>query len=397
MDGFGIHKIESQTPEQVNKEAERIILVSLFFLLIGYVASNFFYSKKNKAQREVGTTEEYHLRRVRGICKVLYISTYAFMCISIAEIFLYVRDSSYIDYYVSFHTRLPFLVGKLADMCPVFFFVYLSTLPSKKESMKYIITYAVYLLLTLLTGRRYEFVGGLLVLFVYFTSRDRLQLNHNRWFGKKEIIIVFIAVFFIIVLSSIVGKTRIGAQENFSDSNIFVNFFYQQGISINVLKRTIQYQDYLAKDKLYMFGSIITFIRKLFGFEAYYGNTIQNAQSGYSLAHSLSYVVLGNEYLNGRGMGSSYLAEVYFSFGYCGIIFVNFLYGVILNKLSLFNTRSIWKNTLILIMLHSLYLAPRSSFDGFIVDVLRVNTWSTLIIVYFISKMLNTKYQKLQV
>lgn len=315
------------------------------------------------------------------------------MCISLLEIVLYVGATSYIDYYVSFHSRLPFIVGKLADMCPIFFFVYLATMPSKNESMKYIILYTLYLMLTLLTGRRYEFVGGLLIIFVYFTARDRLNIDEKPWFGRREVFIVIISLVSIVVLSTIVGRTRIGAQEEFSDSNLFINFFYQQGISINVLKRTIQYHDYLNEGRIYMFGSTMTLLRRLLGLETYYGNTIENAQSGYSLAHSLSYVVLGNQYLNGRGMGSSYVAEAFYSLGYFGIAFANFFYGCVLNKFSLFKTRSIWKNALILIMLHSIFLAPRSSFDEFIADILRFNTWSTLLIVVLITKVLYSKHK----
>lgn len=393
MDSFGIHKIESQAPTLVNQQSEIILFLSIIFLIMGYLITDCFIVNNNSEYHECSISDPYCLS-VRNTCKILYILTYAFMCISLFEIVVYVAASSYVDYYVSFHTRLPFIVGKLADMCPIFFFVYLATMPSKKESMKYIFFYTLYLLLTLLTGRRYEFVGGLLIIFVYFTARDRFNIDKNVWFGRREIFIVIISVVSIIVLSTIVGRTRIGAQEELNDSNLFVNFFYQQGISINVLKRTIQYQDYLHEGRLYMFGSTITLLRRLLGLETFYGNTIENAKYGYSLAHSLSYVVLRNQYLSGRGMGSSYVAEAFYSLGYVGVAFANFFYGCILNKFSLFKTESIWKNALILIMLHSIFLAPRSSFDEFIADILRFNTWGTLLIIVFVSKVLYAKKNK---
>ena len=55
----------------------------------------------------------------------------------------------------------------------------------------------------------------------------------------------------------------------------------------------------------------------------------------FSFAHALSYLVMGKQYLNGNGMGSSYIAEIMYSFGYMGVFiaiyFMVFFYVNFLN------------------------------------------------------------------
>lgn len=108
-------------------------------------------------------------------------------------------------------------------------------------------------------------------------------------------------------------------------------------MSINVIKRYIEYGANLPKGKLYFIGSTLSVlarspIGRILNIAVYGGNTVENAMNGFSFAHALSYLVMGKQYLNGNGMGSSYIAEIMYSFGYMGVFIANIFYGVFLRK-----------------------------------------------------------------
>jgi oligosaccharide repeat unit polymerase len=60
------------------------------------------------------------------------------------------------------------------------------------------------------------------------------------------------------------------------------------------------------------------------------GNNLSKALFSNSFAHRMSYAALGQEYLNGHGLGSSYILETFADFGYLGIIVFSILMGMFL-------------------------------------------------------------------
>ncbi len=73
-------------------------------------------------------------------------------------------------------------------------------------------------------------------------------------------------------------------------------------------------------------------LRKMLDIRVYNGNSIENALYGHSLAHRLSYLEYGDYYLQGHGVGSCYIAELYHDFGVIGVMAGNYIYGYILRK-----------------------------------------------------------------
>ena len=152
--------------------------------------------------------------------------------------------------------------------------------------------------------------------------------------------------------------------------------------------------DSLPKGKLYFIGSTLSVlarspIGRFLKIAVYGGNTVENALNGFSFAHALSYTVMGNQYLNGNGMGSSYIAEIMYSVWiYWGIISQCILMEWLLKKMFKLEKNKLWSNIIIIIMLSSLFFAPRGSFDAFFADLLSVNVWGTLLFVWFISNVI---------
>lgn len=159
-----------------------------------------------------------------------------------------------------------------------------------------------------------------------------------------------------------------------------------------------RFPKYKNKIKTRFLGTLSVLARspigRILNIAVYGGNTVENAMNGFSFAHALSYLVMGKQYLNGNGMGSSYIAEIMYSFGYMGVFIANIFYGVFLRKFFKLKKDKVWINTIIIIMMKSLFFAPRGSFDAFFSDLLSVNVWLTLIFVYLFSSMIYKNKKK---
>ena len=146
--------------------------------------------------------------------------------------------------------------------------------------------------------------------------------------------IIGIGALGIIIVANIIGTSRYGTESYQKTNGYLLDFINQQGVSINVIKRYIEYGANLPKGKLYFIGSTLSVlarspIGRILNIAVYGGNTVENAMNGFSFAHALSYLVKGKQYLNGNGMGSSYIAEIMYSFGYMGVFIANIFFSFI--------------------------------------------------------------------
>ena len=397
LERFGLHAIENVFSEELNIHAERLVLISLSCLFLGYIIVK---NKPEKQKKRVFDYNSAYYLTVRRISLYFFYATYLFLIITILDTVFFVSNNSYLEFYVSYRSHIPYVLQKIGDMCPVCFFIYLMTMPSKKECRVPIFLYFCYLVLSLGTGKRYPCVAGMLILFVYFTIRNKVNNGGKKWIGKKEILLCTIAIPILIIVLFTINEIRFEKEATTGILSKIEGFFYQQGVSINVIKREVVYRDKFPEGKIYMLGSTIEFLRdniisRLIGIPHYSGNTVEHALLGNSFAHTLSYVAMGNYYLQGNGLGSCYIAEAFHDFSYAGVIFINILYGIIFKKMFFFKNKGIWTGTISLLLLNSLFLAPRGSADGFVADMVDITTWGTIFVVWLISKHFYAKKKSL--
>ncbi len=61
----------------------------------------------------------------------------------------------------------------------------------------------------------------------------------------------------------------------------FINFFYDQGVTSNVMKRAYMYRDKIPSDQTYILEFLHSGIfARLFGIRVYHGNTVEHALHG---------------------------------------------------------------------------------------------------------------------
>lgn len=329
-------------------------------------------------------------------CKYMFLICYVFQIIVILLQIRYVRSVGYLASYTNEDggAGIPSLLYYPSSFASVSLCLYLATKPTKKKAMKLLLLYEIYAVLTVFTGQRYPFIGINMFIMSYMFIRDRQEKG---WIKPSYYIIALLAVPALMILSTTFDAIRTG--RTFTSNGFvqtIIKFLDQQGGSINTIRRTIYNAKELQDLRFVSLSSTRTALlengisRALFNTKIYAGagNTIDAAFKGHSLANRLSYIAYGEEYLAGKGTGSSYIAELYHDFGIMGIICGSFLYGYWLKRINLMQFKKRIIGGIGIAMLYYIYLAPRGGFDAFVGYLFRIYTIVfyaiVIILAYFI-------------
>jgi len=403
LETFELHAVVTDFSVEIDKHAVRLLNISLLSLILGYVLSDRVVAGGGKSNRTSSVDVQYYesakIRTYRKVSLYLFYGSMIFSIFALVDIGLFLVRNGYYATYTSYN-GLPWVIKKISDLTPITFFLFLATMPKKRDVNRNSIIFVVYLAMTLLTGKRFGFVAGFLILMAYYVKRNSVNSGNVQWLTKKTILIIMFCIPVMFFLLYVFGSVRyLSEANNLSFGDAITDFLYGQGVSIHVIK--FSYQHEYNPNRLYTFSSTMTFLQKnfvsrLLGITSYSGNTVENALNGYSLAHANSYYVYGANYLSGKGTGSCYIAEVFHDFGYAGVVLLNIIYGIILNRFFKFENMGIMHITISLLLLQSLLFAPRGSADGFIGDMVDVTMWSVFILVFSISNMLLRRHPTLK-
>lgn len=383
-------------PADVETHAKIMLLLSLTVLLFSYL----FFSKYNFKRREQlrDFKPTYNVVRIRSISQKLYYFT---IVIAIAYNIVmgyftlaFGYYGTYTDVAIStiYNNFAIYTIEKINQMMPVFLALFLATVPSHSQTKRVSSLYFLYLLTSLLSGQRAKFVIGLLWIIIYYVYRN--NTSDEKWISKQFVALGVLMLPAAILMLSLLSQIREG---NGIDSIKIImgipDYFYQQGVSVNVIKRAYEFAYRLNSDHLYSM-SVITdgVIGRILGFARFSGNSVIHAEEGYSLAHALSYVMLGDGYLLGRGTGSSYIAELYHDFEYIGVIIGNIVYGYLISRSLTIRPDKFYINAMALLVIRQLLWSPRGGFSDFLLVLLQPFTIFAFLIVMVLSQLTKNKY-----
>ena len=354
-----------------------LIIVTLAGLLVGnYV--NFQFGRRNKNTQEQYLLNKDKMDVLRNVSAPLTIIAGIAQLLVVLERAVFYQVGFGGAMRVSFSSGLPSLLLSISYEYTLLFCIYLATMPKKREALGFIGQYLFIAAIKMVYGSRCDFILGLMFVLVYFVIRDRINEKYNlaetQWFGKMEKTITLVSIPVLIILLTFIGTYRVGSNFQFTTfTDVLVNFFESQGITINVLGYAYENAEKLTQPHfLYLFDDTYTFltanpISRLFtDRHIYMVNTVERAIYGTSLDQSLYYIINRVSYLNGNGCGSSYIAETYLAFGYLGTFLFNIILANVLNKIDVYGYSKFWKNVLVLIFILSLFFIPRSGFDDFV-------------------------------
>lgn len=392
-------------PEYLNTMVYCELLVAVVSILMGYFACNYLVEgsislsarkRKPKKYRKYGLHQT-NIRKSIALNSKLLESKYRnsifavfFLVLTVGLVirlfaFYYVYSHGYKALYTHFvdlkQNNLYLLLGEKLELIilPAFCCLIAGEM-SKKRQKQVLISYLIYLGLSLLSGQRFNSVIGLLLVLVYFAVNNTESLlkgfkKHRMRYSAIGITTAFssLSVF------SLVEYIRGTASGIFN--NPILNFFYQQGVSILVLKKEILYSDRLNPDVYYSLSAFYYgIIGRIFGNTVYHGNNVENALYGSSLTHALTYATDPNLYLNGGGIGGSFIAEVHHDFGFLGIYLFCLFYGALLFWLDRLG-RSYIGDCLRYLIVPAIIWAPRGETTGFIVKLIQPSNLAFIILV----------------
>ena len=360
--------------------------ISLIFLFIGNYFAKYWHINKINSK----TSSLKYDKSVLNVSLILFYICYIPYIITGILHALYSRTMGYTSLYLDDITILPYPVRLIAYMCPVFFYIFLASLPNKKKAFWPIFFYIIYSIITLFSGQRADFVINIIILIIYLAFRNKLDIN-KKWINGKLIVALLVVAPIIAILLNFLGQVRLGQDTHYNSFfDAIFSTLNSQGVSVSVIGYGKEYEK-LIPNKIYSLGGIVEFFKynpiseTLLGTRGFSGQSAGRALNGNLFSHTISYLALPWGYLHGRGLGSCYIAEAYHDFGYLGVAVWSFIYGIIIKGCNSFCDKGVWGRAIILYALYNILMAPRSLADAFISGFLQIQVIIAFFIVWIIS------------
>ena len=359
-----------------------IIVISLVTFYIGARLGELIKVKKIDNE-EIKKKKEFR-DALQVVSMVLYYVTMCFFLIQEGEKLLFIQGKSYLEFYSEFQSQLPGIVVSIAALMKYSLCVYLATLPNKKRTFIALAFFEISAIPQLIIGVRNPIMLNSLFILLYYFLRDILG-DKKKWIGKIEKILLMLGIPLSLVFMSVYAYIRSGmkiAQTNIF--KLFIDFFYGQGVTFDVLGIAYGYRYSLrAREwRNYTFGGIIDYIihgrigQMLWGTEALPSiNCVENGTLSNNLGHNFAYMYLKEDYLKGRGYGSSYLIENYVDFGYIGVAIFSLILGILLVYMLRRFGRNTLVDTIVLVSLTTIFFIPRAEATGWLTFIITAQFW----------------------
>lgn len=382
---------------EFSNKTQKHIYICLFLSLISvYIGYCYFENKQKRSKIELFNFSDNTILRLRKLSKSLMYFFFVFALAENVEKALFVQQAGYASYYTDFHSSLPFFVSRLSRFYEYSFFLYLATLPKKKDSLKPLLLFFVLGFMTLGYGQRNGLVLNTLFVFIYFIFRDYYKFyGHNEvWLTKRIKYGILVGLPFALVFLLVFGYSRAGEslEGNLSFSEMLFAFFYYQGASYRLIGYDLELANQFPSSFPYSLGYIIDLYEqnplfKLFGvYPVYESHSVEAALYGHNYGDVITYLQDARAYTNGYGLGSCYIAEIFHDFGYVGVIVINFIYGVIIASLNKLALKNVWYLFVFFSAISNILYAPRSAALYFLSQVLTVTYLVYMFIMYKLSQ-----------
>lgn len=252
--------------------------------------------------------------------------------------FKFILDNSYLGIYSGAGIqKVNIFIRLLANFFNIGFILFLSTKPKIKLLIGPVGIYLIYIFASALTGGRKILFGRIIMLIIYVFLIYKLKFN------KKVLVISLLTILGLIIIgqSTVAFRNKYTMKTSITDK--IHSFISDQSTSVYVIGYTKEHEEGFSKPRSkfivqpirrYILENAIS--RYLFKQEFNSKQDKEGVKQVQSLSYELSYMMNPKLFEQGHGLGSSYIAELYLSFGYIGIILGNiiigFLFMLIQNK-----------------------------------------------------------------
>ena len=325
--------------------------LSLIFIRIGL-------NKKNNPPSSSMDTETQE-----KICKFTKALLFILIPFAIAKFyfdFSVVRSGSYTDYFLG-EQRSPFIIRAGWYMATLLLPILLINTLDKKSFKFYLALFLVLNFFDFLTGSRGALIRpGMFFLWYYYRVISKKKVNN------AIILAVFILFAFV---GNLLLEMRGDKQEKTGGSLAQVMYVFESlGGSYYINAYYVDFHDKLdGVEPLYIVGPIIDGVRGFFDRDLR-GQSEERIVKSYGLSHKLTYYIGRTSYLEGHGLGSSYIAEIYSTAGLFSVIFFSLVIGWIMKYVEINATYSPYARIMSWFWIQSLSFMPRGDPFSFLIN-----------------------------
>lgn len=302
--------------------------------------------------------------------------------------YLHMKDMDYASVYTNVVPTYPRVIQIFAALFPFAVTANLTMMPKKKVSMIILGSYIVLSVPSLMLGSRNAFVLRVLFAVIYYVVRGIALPKREQWISKRFVVVVLLLVFVLVIFMGAYNYIRGGGSvSGESVFSVLLDFFQKQGTTFDTICQGFEFESQINSfpgPSCYTLGDIVDYFRfstigrAIFGISAPgNGNSVEMVMNSNSMAHRLSYAVLGEySYLAGHGRGTAYIIENYYDGGFLLVAIYNLILGMFLAGIPDFiKNNSFVLNYICLTALTQLYLLPRYSASGFISFIVTPQFW----------------------
>lgn len=371
LEQYSLYSVEKDFSQPINNHLAISLLIALLSFWIAFVLFN-------KGRRNESATmarwSSYNIA-IRKYAKWLFFLSMPFafistIVVSVIVFFVGYQNSYLVIPMVMESFPIVYVFDKIGIMMPACFCVFSAALPAKREFYKIGKIFLFYSFLTLFEGNRGTFLINILVFGAILAYMQCMQPN-EKWFEKKKYARwAMIGVPFVMIASVAINAGRFG--DDWKEMNMteaMTDFLYQQGVTGLSVKRAYELESDIPEpvSGFYTLEFLHSGIpARLLGNKVYSGNNAEHALEGNSMKIALSYTVMGTEFLEGRGSGSSYIIETYYDFGYIGIALGSICYAFLFSLLYRTSRKNIFAKSLSLMIVGNILWATRAGFSDFL-------------------------------
>lgn len=312
-----------------------------------------------------------------------------------AQRMVYAIANGYMSMYGDYTSSA--LVNRMQIVSRVSMFIGLATRPSKKRAWTYFVLGLPIPIMTLIEGSRSGIMIYILfyIYFFYsFSDWNRIKTSSKESKKRKWMMIGIILILVCIgtPMLYIYGYSRVGHTTKSSDNPIMLilRFFASQGGTARLIGWAERYKGKLP-GTCYSLGSIIDRIQGN-NFAAF---SVASAVNTNKFGSIMSYLDSPYNYtVLHIGVGSSYIAEVYYDFGFVGVIVVNIIIGYILTLLSSYEKVGIIIKSFVFMLFFYMMSIPRGSLLTPLDNIFSKSCLLTVFLIFFLSRRRRGIYEK---
>lgn len=373
-----------------------LLLISMIGFLIGNLINGYCKRKEyiGKWMNLNSLEKNYpYVQFLQQVSLCIFLLTICFYLVEQLEPFFAIGMGDYLQYYTDFHSKLPGVFHTLASFYKYSLCIFLATLPNKKKAFIPLALFEISAIPSFLVGVRNPIMLNSLFILIYYLLRDSIRTEtEKKWFGKVECALVILVTPVALIFMVFYSYIRDGKAASIGNPlNVLIDFFEGQGVTFDAITIAYGYREgfFAIEPKNYTFGNIIDYIyrgnigQKIFGTCAIpEGNNEIAGTLSNNFSHIFSYMSMKDAYLSGRGRGSSYIIEVFYDYGYIGVLIFNIILCIILIAMVHWFGKKVLVSTIILLSLTSIFFIPRAEATGWFTFIVTLQFWLCLGVCY---------------